>query len=89
MKITILTYGSRGDVQPFLPLSRGLMAAGHSVKLAAPARFEDLVQEHDIQFVPLAGDPEELSRRLNDAGYNFIRLTRELMDHAIAIGADI
>ena len=25
MKITILTYGSRGDVQPFLPLSQGLL----------------------------------------------------------------
>jgi hypothetical protein len=24
-------------------------------------------------FYPLAGDPEDLSRRLNDAGYNFIK----------------
>jgi hypothetical protein len=30
MKITILTIGSRGDVQPFVPLGRGLQAAGHS-----------------------------------------------------------
>jgi len=89
MKISILTYGSRGDVQPFLPLSLGLLAKGHSVKLAAPARFRNLVEEHHIQFVPLAGDPEELSRNLNDAGYNFIKLTRELMEHAIEIGADV
>lgn len=89
MKITILTYGSRGDVQPFLPLSLGLMANGHSVKLAAPARFRDLVEEHRIDFAPLTGDPEDLSRRLNNAGYNFIKMLRELMDHAIDIGADI
>lgn len=89
MKIAILTYGSRGDVQPFIPLALGLMGRGHSVKLAAPARFRDIVEEHHIQFVSLAGDPEELSRRLNDAGYNFIRLTRQLMAHAIEIGADI
>src|SRR5678816_2981446 len=89
MKITILTYGSRGDVQPFLPLSLGLMARGHVVKLAAPVRFKSLVEEHGIHFIPLAGDPEELSRRLNNAGYNFIRLLRELMDHAIEIGGDV
>ena len=89
MKITILTYGSRGDVQPFLPLSLGLMANGHSVKLAASARFKNLVQERNINFVPLAGDPQDLSRRLNNAGHNFVKLLRELMDHAIEIGADI
>jgi len=89
MKITILTYGSRGDVQPFLPLSLGLMEKGHSVKLAAPFRFKKLVEEHGINLVPLAGDPEDLSRRLNDAGHNFIKMIRELMSHAIEIGADV
>ena len=68
MKITILTFGSRGDVQPFLPLSLGLMARGHSVKLAAPQRFQDLVEGYGIQFGPMAGDAEELSGRLNDSG---------------------
>lgn len=89
MNITILTFGSRGDVQPFLPLSLGLMAGGHNIILAAPARFKALVEEHGITFFPLAGDPEELSRRLNDAGYNFFKLVNELMPHAIDIGADI
>jgi len=89
MKITILTYGSRGDVQPFIPLSLGLMRRGHFVKLAAPARFITLVQEHGIQFLPLTGDPEDLSRRFNDVGYNFIRLFRELISHAIDIGAEV
>jgi len=41
MKITILTYGSRGDIQPFLALAVGLQKAGHQVKLAAPHRFEN------------------------------------------------
>lgn len=89
MKITILTYGSRGDVQPFLPLSLGLMARGHSVSLAAPSRFKNLVEEQGIHFVPIAGNPENLSRGFNDAGYNFIKQFRELMKHAIDIGADI
>jgi sterol 3beta-glucosyltransferase len=89
MNITILTFGSRGDVQPFLPLSLGLMSRGHNVILAAPARFKSLVEEHGITFFPLAGDPEELSRRLNDAGHNFFKLVKELMSHAVNIGAEM
>jgi sterol 3beta-glucosyltransferase len=89
MKITILTYGSRGDVQPFLPLSLRLIEEGHSVKLAAPSRFQSLVQEQGIDFVGLSGDPEDLSRHLNNAGHNFVKLLRELTSHAIEIGADI
>jgi sterol 3beta-glucosyltransferase len=89
MNITILTYGSRGDIQPFLPLSLGLMARGHKVILAAPSRFKKLVEEHGVTFFPLAGDPEDLSRRLNDAGYNFIKQVKELMSHAVEIGAEM
>lgn len=89
MKITILTYGSRGDVQPFLPLSVGLMARGHSVKLAAPSRFKELVESYGIQFVPLSGEPEDLSRQMNNAGFNPIKLIRDFMRHAIEIGADV
>lgn len=45
MRITILTYGSRGDIQPFIPLSHWPMEEGHSVKLAAPFRFKSFVEE--------------------------------------------
>jgi len=89
MKIVILTYGSRGDVQPFLPLSLRLMQRGHSVILAAPARFKNLVEEYGITFFPLPGDPEELSRRLNNAGYNFIKQVGELTQHALEIAAEM
>ena len=63
------------------------MAKGRSVKLAAPSRFKDQVEEHGIHFVPLAGDPEDLSRLLNDAGYNFMKIVRVIMRHTIEIGA--
>ena len=89
MKITILTYGSRGDVQPFIPLSLGLMARGHAVKLAAPSRFKDLVEGYGIQFVPLAGEPEELSRGFNDAGNNFIKMIRGMMEYVTGIAVDV
>ncbi len=89
MKITILTYGSRGDVQPFIPLSLGLMAKGHTVKLAAPWRFKDLVEGYGIHFIPLAGEPEDLSRRFNDAGNNFIRMIGGMMDYVTEIAVDV
>jgi sterol 3beta-glucosyltransferase len=89
MNITILTYGSRGDIQPFLPLSLGLMARGHHVTLAAPPRFQNLVEEHGIVFAPLVGDPEDLSRRFNESGFNFIKQVREMMSHAVEIGAEM
>jgi sterol 3beta-glucosyltransferase len=89
MKITILTYGSRGDVQPLLPLSLGLIARGHSVKLAAPSRFKGLVEGYEIQFVPFAGEPEVLSQRFNDAGNNTIRIIGAMMDYATEIALDV
>ena len=89
MKITILTYGSRGDIQPFLPLSLSLMSRGHIVKLAAPSRFQNLVEEYGVQFIPIAGEPEDLSRRFNDAGRNPLRMISEMMNYAIGIGADV
>lgn len=48
-----------------------------------------MIEEHGITFASLAGDPEELIRRFNNSGYNFIKIVRELMDHAVNIGADI
>jgi sterol 3beta-glucosyltransferase len=57
MRITILTFGSRGDVQPYLALGVGLQAAGHEVCLAAPAPFAEFVQGYGLQFMPIAGNP--------------------------------
>jgi sterol 3beta-glucosyltransferase len=89
MKITILTYGSRGDVQPFLALALGLQKAGHKVKLAAPHRFADFVGEYKVPFVPLAGDPEIISQRLNDAGANPIRMIRAMSSYLFTIADQV
>ena len=45
MNVFILTLGSRGDVQPFVALGRGLKAAGHEVTLATSASFESFITE--------------------------------------------
>lgn len=56
MKILVLTYGTRGDVQPFIALCKELTRAGHSVKLATAARFEALATAHDVQFAALSDE---------------------------------
>jgi sterol 3beta-glucosyltransferase len=88
VKITILTYGSRGDVQPFIALALGLQKEGHQVKLAAPQRFADFVSGYGIPFVPLAGDPEEISRRFNDAGQNVLKMVSTMRDYIFSIALD-
>ena len=56
MRILILSYGSRGDVQPFVALGLGLKAAGHQVTLATAARFEGFVTSHGLEFGALSDD---------------------------------
>jgi len=89
MKITILTYGSRGDVQPFVALALGLKKAGHAVRLAAPHRFTDFAAQYGIDFVPLAGDPEEISLRINDARGNVVRMVRSMADYIFSIAEPV
>lgn len=89
MRMTILAYGSRGDVQPFLALAIGLQKAGHHVRLAAPHRFEDFVNAYGVPFVPLAGDPEVISERLNDAGSNPVAMVRAMSDYVFTIADQV
>ena len=50
MKITIITLGSRGDVQPYVALGRGLQAHGHSVTLCTAERFRDFIVDHGLNY---------------------------------------
>jgi sterol 3beta-glucosyltransferase len=82
MRITILAYGSRGDVQPHLALGCGLMHAGYQVRIAAPERFASLAVEHGLEFSPLAGDPSELSLAFVDhAGTNPIKEVQVMAEY--------
>ncbi|MBA3872072.1 MAG: glycosyltransferase family 1 protein [Anaerolineae bacterium] len=60
MKITILTAGTRGDVQPYLALALKLQSAGYEVQLGAPTNFASFVSDHGIEFAPLRADYYQL-----------------------------
>ncbi|KZD00353.1 MULTISPECIES: glycosyltransferase [unclassified Thalassospira] len=53
MHVMLMTYGTRGDVQPFVALGRGLIQKGHRVTVAAPERFAGFVTDHDLEFAAL------------------------------------
>ncbi|MBD2247349.1 glycosyltransferase [Nostoc sp. FACHB-888] len=59
LKITILTVGSRGDLQPYCALAIGLKRAGHEVTLATHENFEPFVRKFDLKFAPIAGNIQE------------------------------
>ncbi len=89
MNITLLAYGSRGDVQPFLALAVGLQKAGHAVTLAAPHRFTAFISAQHITPAPLPGDPEEISRRFNDAGTNPLKMIHAIKGYVLEIAPEI
>ncbi len=60
MHYGLFTYGSRGDVQPYIALAIGLQNQGHQVSLSAPGNFRDFVEGYGISFYPLYGNADEL-----------------------------
>jgi sterol 3beta-glucosyltransferase len=60
MKITIITVGSRGDVQPYLALALRLQAEGYTVKLAAPTNFESFITQRGVPYAKLRADYYQL-----------------------------
>ncbi|NPU63637.1 glycosyltransferase family 1 protein [Bradyrhizobium sp. 83012] len=59
-RIAIHTLGTRGDVQPFVALGRGLQNAGIDVSFATAPQFKPLVCAHDLPFHALPGDLVDL-----------------------------
>lgn len=49
MNVFIFTLGTRGDVQPYIALARGLNDAGHKATLCTSARFGRLAREYNVE----------------------------------------
>ncbi|WP_423461814.1 glycosyltransferase [Promicromonospora sp. MS192] len=60
MKVLVMTLGTRGDVQPFVALAQGLVAAGHEPLVVAPHRFEQFVSDHGVPFAGVDDGPMRL-----------------------------
>ncbi|PKI82464.1 sterol 3beta-glucosyltransferase [Malassezia vespertilionis] len=77
LHITMLTIGSRGDVQPYVVLAKRLQALGHRVRIATHPEFREFVEEHGVdEFREMGGDPSKLMSMVIENGtfsLNFIR----------------
>ncbi len=81
MKLTIIAFGTRGDVQPLLALAKGLKAHGHLVRMVSGIDFRDWIESHgietassnvDVQAIMLGQGGQEWVQRSNSQ----IRQTR-------------
>lgn len=90
MKITLLTYGSRGDVEPFFALADGLIERGHDVTLSAPGVFNYLVYDDRLHFHGLPGDPGDLAQGFREyAGGNYFKMVSMMIRHVVPIAIQV
>lgn len=78
-RFTLLTIGSRGDVQPYIALGKSLLKEGHKVKIVTHEEFKDWILNHGIEFGAIAGDPSELMALMvsnPSINYSFIKEAR-------------
>jgi sterol 3beta-glucosyltransferase len=52
MRILILTFGTRGDIQPYVALGAHLRRSGHQVVLSTADRFREMITGRGIAFYP-------------------------------------
>jgi sterol 3beta-glucosyltransferase len=89
-QITIVASGSRGDVQPYLALGKGLKDAGYTVRLLASENFELLATEAGLEFASTGVSVEQIMQneewRAVIEGGNFIailgKMQSEMKRHA-------
>jgi len=60
MKITLIGFGTRGDVQPYVCLGWALQRRGHHITIAAPLNMASLVRAAGLRYGPLPIDVQEL-----------------------------
>ncbi|WP_369333656.1 glycosyltransferase [Corallococcus sicarius] len=88
MRVTLITFGTQGDVRPMVALAEGLARAGHTPVLVADPEFAPLVAGRGIEFAPLAGDIRATTARadmeaLFTRGHNPTELSRMMARLAI------
>ncbi len=86
MRIVIIAPGSRGDVQPYIALGKGLQNAGHYIRLVSHSNFESLVKSYGLEFWSFGNDVRDAvenseMRELTEKG-NFLLLMAKMAKEA-------
>ena len=66
MNVTIIALGSRGDVQPYIALAKGLESTGHHVNILALPPFEKCIRDAGVACHLLHGiDIEDVVKQIS------------------------
>ncbi|CAG0937526.1 vancomycin aglycone glucosyltransferase [Thermoflexales bacterium] len=96
MRIAVIAFGSRGDVEPYLALAKGLKNAGHVVRLVAHENFGTFIKAHGVEFWPVEGNAQDVAqsaamRELLEKG-RFLAILKQMgaeaQNNALAFGRD-
>jgi UDP:flavonoid glycosyltransferase YjiC (YdhE family) len=60
MNILISSFGTRGDVQPYLALAVGLQRVGHQVTLATSHTYSDWIHAYGVKTHPIRLSIQEM-----------------------------
>jgi len=85
VKITILTAGTRGDVQPYVAIGIGLQYKGHKVTIATHRSFKPLLDKYGLGFFLIEGDPRQIL--MGETGQKLLNTEKNpiaMMRHTIA-----
>ena len=80
MQITIIAGGSRGDVQPYVALGKGLKEAGHTVRILSSDDFQDLVTDYGLDFFTTGGSAQAVAQELQAqlGGGNMLKILGQM-----------
>jgi sterol 3beta-glucosyltransferase len=59
VRLTLIAFGSRGDVTPLVALGNELRAAGHAVRLISHSEFQSLATRYDLEFTGVGGSYQD------------------------------
>jgi sterol 3beta-glucosyltransferase len=66
MHILISTFGTQGDIQPFVALGKGLLSAGYTVSICTSEDYRALVESHGLGYAFMDNALLDLSRAILD-----------------------
>lgn len=66
VRILVNSFGTRGDIQPFIALAKGLQGRGHEVAISTAEGFRDDVEAQNISFIGMDNELLALSQQILD-----------------------
>lgn len=84
-RVLLCTFGSLGDLHPYIAVGRALQAQGVIARIATCSDYRSQVESEGLEFAPVApslaelGAPEELARRVSDPLRGTQVLVQELL----------